>query len=444
MLGLNRNHTEAIGLLSVGTFLEYFDLMLYVHMSVFLNKLFLPETDPLTAKLLAAAIFCTTFIFRPLGAFLFGYIGDHVGRKATVVITTFLMAISCVTVAILPTYAQIGITASWILILCRIVQGMTSMGEIMGAKLYLTETIKRPAQYSAVSLLHFLAALGGTFALGVAALTTSYGFNWRYAFWIGAIVAVVGSVARTTLRETPEFVDAKRRMKRNFQEVNMDTKVLESNPIYKEKVNKTTALAVFLVDCTWPVFFYFAFIHCGNILENSFGYSAEQVIHQNFIVSIAEMLGLVPLMYLGYYIYPMLILRAKLVLFSVFFLLCPFLLDIVNTPFQLLLIQSFVMFFILENTPATSIFLIYFPVFKRFTYSCVIYALSRAIMYVITSFGLVYLSEHYGNWGILVIIVPVIIGYAFGILHFEKLEKAAGNYPQKKTPADPVMELRTT
>ena len=65
-------------------------------------------------------------------------------------------------------------------------------------------------------------------------------------------------------------------------------------------------------------------------------------------------------------------------------------------------------------------------------------------MYVITSFGLVYLSEYYGNWGILVITLPIAIGYAYGILHFEKLEKASGNYPQKKIFADPQIELKAT
>ena len=83
MLGLSRAHTEAIGLLALGTFLEYFDLMLYIHMAVFLNELFFPVTDPHTATLLSAFVFCTTFIFRPFGALLFGYIGDTIKYKIT-------------------------------------------------------------------------------------------------------------------------------------------------------------------------------------------------------------------------------------------------------------------------------------------------------------------------------------------------------------------------
>ncbi|WP_342267402.1 hypothetical protein [Candidatus Tisiphia endosymbiont of Empis tessellata] len=79
---LTREQKEVVGLLSIGTFLEYFDLMLYVHMAVLLNELFFPKTDPHTATLLSAAAFCSTYLLRPFGALIFGWIGDNVGRKA--------------------------------------------------------------------------------------------------------------------------------------------------------------------------------------------------------------------------------------------------------------------------------------------------------------------------------------------------------------------------
>jgi MHS family proline/betaine transporter-like MFS transporter len=67
---LSRQQKEAVGLLQIGTFLEYFDLMLYVHMAVLLNELFFPKTDPHTASLLAAFAFCSTYAIRPIGALL--------------------------------------------------------------------------------------------------------------------------------------------------------------------------------------------------------------------------------------------------------------------------------------------------------------------------------------------------------------------------------------
>lgn len=429
---LTREQKEAVGLLSIGTFLEYFDLMLYIHMAGILNELFFPKYDPHAAQLLSAFAFCGTYLLRPIGALIFGWIGDTIGRKVTVIITTFMMAFSCIIIASLPTYAEIGITAAVVVSICRIIQGMTSMGEIIGAELYLTETIKRPQQYMSVTVISFFSVLGGTFALGVAFISSSYNFNWRYAFCFGALVALIGSVARTTLRETPEFADAKRRMKMIFADINENSSILEKNPIWTEKVNKVTALSLFLIFCAWPVCFYLTFIHCGEILRNNFGYTVEQVIYQNFFVSIVEMLGILSLVYLCYYVYPLMILKIRMVIFWVLILICPYLLSHARTAFDIFLFQVFILLFIPSLAPARSILFTYFPVLQRFTYVSSLFAISHTIMYIITSFGLIYLTKYLGNYGLQIIIIPVMIGYSFGIFHFEKLEKITGNYPKKK------------
>jgi MHS family proline/betaine transporter-like MFS transporter len=108
---LSKEQTHGIALLSVGTFLEYFDFMLHVHLAVVLNDLFFPKGDPKWDACIPALTFSSNFIFRPFGGLLFGYIGDLVGRKVTIILTTVLIAICCITVASLPTYAQIGILA---------------------------------------------------------------------------------------------------------------------------------------------------------------------------------------------------------------------------------------------------------------------------------------------------------------------------------------------
>ena len=179
---LSRQQKEAISLLQIGTFLEYFDLMLYVHMAVLLNELFFPKTDPHTAALLTAFAFCSTYVLRPFGALIFGYIGDNIGRKTTVIITTMMMSISCMIMANLPTYAEIGISAAWIVTICRMVQGMSSMGEIVGCQVYVTEITKPPEQYPAVTFISVASTFGAVAALGIASLVTSSGFNWRIAF----------------------------------------------------------------------------------------------------------------------------------------------------------------------------------------------------------------------------------------------------------------------
>ena len=426
---LTREQKEAIGLLSIGTFLEYFDLMLYVHMAVILNDLFFPQSNPQTTSLLSASSFCAIFVFRPIGALLFGWIGDNIGRKTTVVITTFMMAVSCVVMANLPTYAQVGITASWAITICRIIQGMTSMGEVVGAEIYLTEITKPPVQYTTVSLMVIFATLGGTAALAIAFITTYNDFNWRIAFWIGGIVAIIGAVARRKLRETPDFVDMKKMMFRAIERESGITeaeKFLESpdNPMKREEIKKITILALFAIQCLWPICLYFTYIHCGSILKSSFGYSVGQVIFQNFIVSMGQLASYLFLLYLVHErVYPLAILKVKLIIFSVFIFVLPYLLYNIDTSFKLLMFQLFIVIFVPTGFPAVAILYKHFPVFKRFTYTSTTFALVHASMHILNSFGLVYLIKYFGHYGVLIIMIPALIGYMFGLFHFEKLEK---------------------
>jgi len=372
--------------------------------------------------------FCATFIFRPFGALVFGYIGDTIGRKTTVIITTTMMAVSCFVMANLPTYAQVGITASYLITICRIVQGMSSMEEVVGAELYLTESTKPPLRYPVVTSINIFSALGGTAALGIASFVITYGLNWRLAFWAGAGIALIGSVARTVLRETPEFVNAKRKLKDTLDELVGSLKTVEKSSIWTEKVKKKTTLAYFLIQCARPVCFYFIYVYCNNILKTTFNYSAEQIINHIFTVSIVDFAGVLFLTYLSYRIHPLKIIKVKIAIFSLFILFLPYLLSNISTPFELFLIQSFVCLFCVDSAPAAAIFYIHFPIFKRFTYASFLYALSRALVYIITSFGLVYLTHQFNNWGLLIIMVPMIFGFAFGIFHFQNLEREAGNY----------------
>jgi MFS transporter, MHS family, proline/betaine transporter len=420
---LTREQKESIGLLQIGTFLEYFDLMLYVHMAVLLNELFFPETDPLTTRLIAALSFSSVFILRPFGALIFGYIGDNFGRKLTVIITTTLMAVSCIIMYILPTYNDIGITASYIMILCRAMQGMSSMGEVIGAEIYLTETIKRPTIFPVVGFITVSLTLGGVAALAIASLATTEGFNWRYAFLIGTIIAMVGGLARTRLRETPDFVNAKKEIKSVFEKTGIDIKLLDKNPIYNEKANKITAIAYFLLECSAPTCFFLIYAYSANILKEVHDYTPGQIIHQNFIVTVIEFFTILLITFLSFRIYPLKILKVKLIIFACFIFILPFIFQYSTSPVGIMLAQLGIVFFGVNVLPAGPIFYSHFPIFKRFTYTGFAYALSRAIMHLTTSFGFIFLFEYLGHYGILVIMIPILIGFSFGLNHFEKLDK---------------------
>jgi MFS family permease len=126
-----------------------------VHLAIVLNKVFLPQ-DTGYEHILRPMTFLMPLCVRPIGALVWGYVGDNMGRKATVVITTIMMSVSCVIMANVPTYAQIGISAAWIVTVCRVIQGLSSMGEIVGAEIYLTETVEIPARYPVVGLIGVL------------------------------------------------------------------------------------------------------------------------------------------------------------------------------------------------------------------------------------------------------------------------------------------------
>jgi len=446
---LSREQKQATILLQTGTFLEYFDLMLYVHMAVLLNDLFFPQADPHTARLLSAFAFCSTWVLRPLGALLFGYIGDTIGRKTTVILTTSMMAISCIFMAVLPTYAQIGLLATWAVFFCRVAQGLSSMGEIIGAELYLTEITQPPVRYPIVSLVSASSAFGAVAALGVATLATNYDFNWRSAFWIGAVIALVGAWARTRLSETPDFIEMKKR--RDACWIGALLNVMK--PLTKMRLGETTdfigmkrqiergivevadqgfrrtagfvkvktAVAYFMISCASPISFYFAYVYCSDILKDNFAFTSAQIIHQSLIVTLIGAIACVVLALLSAKVHPLTIQKYKMYCFAPIVLLCPFVLNDISSPFVVLLIQA--VSSLLKYNPSAGVLLIHFPVFKRFTYTSFIYAFSRALMYIITSFGMVYLTEYLGHKGLLLIMVPMIIGFFWGAHHFTKLEK---------------------
>jgi hypothetical protein len=140
------------------------------------------------------------------------------------------------------------------------------------------------------------------------------------------------------------------------------------------------------------------------------------------------LLGYIAITFLCYKIHPLKILQFKVWIFCPFALITPYLLNHINDPLQLFFIQSFFVLFVLSTNPATPVFYTHIPVFKRFTCGSLIYAISRAVMHVITAFGLVYLTEYFGHWGIIILIIPMSIGFAFGVYHFKRLEIEAGNY----------------
>jgi len=170
-----------------------------------------------------------------------------------------------------------------------------------------------------------------------------------------------------------------------------------------------------------PVYFYFIFIHGSGILKNQFHYNIQSIIQHNLIISFTELLGLVLVTYLVSFINPFKILKVKYYFALPSLLICPFLLNYITSGFELMLMQIFLIIFCPIDFPACPIIFKSFPIFKRFTLVCFSFAMSRALMHVISSFGIIYLIKYFDNLGLLFVFIPIIICYGLSLRYFIRL-----------------------
>lgn len=195
----------------VGQALEFYDFTLCGVFIVILGRNFFPSGNEFAALLGGIFAFSAAFWTRPLGAFLFGYIGDKYGRKQALTMSILLMGLPTLIIGILPTYASIGITAPYILLCCRLIQGLCAGGEYNGAAVFALEHMKaKPGMIS--GLISASCVMGAVSATVISYLVTNFlHFEqaWRIPFYLGACVAIVGFVLRKKAMETEEFIKRK-------------------------------------------------------------------------------------------------------------------------------------------------------------------------------------------------------------------------------------------
>lgn len=197
-----------------GTAVEWYDFFLYgTAAALVFNKLFFPNEDPLVSTMLAFGTFAAGFVARPIGAIVLGHLGDRRGRKATLVTSLVMMGAATALMALIPTYASIGVAAPLLLLFLRLVQGFALGGEWGGAVLLVSEysnDSKRRAFWA--SWPNVGPPLGNLMAAGVLAALWALlpeeqflAWGWRIAFGLSAILVIVGLVLRLYVQETPLF-----------------------------------------------------------------------------------------------------------------------------------------------------------------------------------------------------------------------------------------------
>ena len=196
-----------------GTFLEWYDFLTFATLAVVFGPLFFPSSDPSTALLASLATFGVGMVVRPIGAAIFGSIGDRIGRRPVFMITITLMGIATVCVGFLPTYAQVGIWAPVLLVSLRLLQGLSAGGEIGGSAVYLTEHAGDSNRGFKTSFLQLMGPLGILVSTLQIALLQSYlsqeeflSWGWRVPFWVSLILLLIAFKARMALEETPIYL----------------------------------------------------------------------------------------------------------------------------------------------------------------------------------------------------------------------------------------------
>lgn len=200
----------------IGNGLEWYDYALYGHMSIVFSQLFFAQ-DQKNSLILTFLIFATGFISRPAGAIFFGMVGDKWGRKKALTLSMMMMAVPTACIGLLPTYAQIGIAAPILLLIIRLLQGISMGGAYSGSISYVVEHApadKRSTVGSVIKLSLVLGFLAGSLVSSlVASLVTEeqfYSWGWRLPFIAGVAIGLVGYYIRHNGEESPVYEQAKK------------------------------------------------------------------------------------------------------------------------------------------------------------------------------------------------------------------------------------------
>src|SRR5215813_7294517 len=199
----------------IGSALEWYDFFLYgTAAALVFGELFFPKSDPMIGTLLAFLTFGVGFAVGPLGGILFGILGDRYGRKPVLVATLLMIGIGTTLIGVLPTFAQIGYWAPFLLVLMRVIQGLGAGAEYGGAVIYLVENAPADRRGFWGSFAPLGVSIGNLLAAGAFALVTPLPredlmrWGWRLPFLASFLLIIVGIYVRLRVSETPVYTEA--------------------------------------------------------------------------------------------------------------------------------------------------------------------------------------------------------------------------------------------
>ncbi len=207
---------------SIGNLVEWFDWYIYAAFAFYFAPVFFPGEDPTASLLQTAGVFAVGFLMRPVGGWLFGSLADRKGRKWAMTLSVLLMSFGSLVIACTPSYARIGIAAPVLLLLARLLQGLSVGGEYGTAATYLSEMAGK-GKRGFYSSFQYVTLIGGQLlAVGVQLVLQNallsreqmQAWGWRIPFIIGACLSLIAFYLRSNMEETAAFQNEDKNQKR--------------------------------------------------------------------------------------------------------------------------------------------------------------------------------------------------------------------------------------
>lgn len=276
---MRKSLVKTVAVSMVGNLFEWFDFALFGYFAPIIGKLFFPSEDHTTEVIAAFGVFAAGFLARPLGGMIFGHIGDRLGRKKALVMTIVLMAVPTAIIGCLPTYTQIGIASPILLILMRMLQGLSMGGNYSGSITFTSEHTNPKSRGLVGSFAVASCLLGILLGSATAAILSFslledqlYSWGWRVPFIIGILICLIGYYMRRNIPESPEYV------------LTQETGKIQQHPVievFREHGNTLTKVifAVMLHDLS----FYILFVYMASYLSENIGISKNAALTINTI-----------------------------------------------------------------------------------------------------------------------------------------------------------------
>lgn len=278
----------------LGNILEFYEFTIYALFTPLFARLFFPTKYPFLSLLSSLAVFASAFFMRPLGSLFFGHIGDKWGRKISLIISLFTMALSTFTIGLLPTADKLGMFSGVSMLLCRCFQGFSAGGEYPGSSILLMESESKRKNLVG-ALIPMSCAIGAL----CAALTAFFLQNslmplwsWRVAFLFGGMLGIIALFLRLKTSESPEFEAHIRRHKLHEIKNHMPFKAVL-------KSHKKAFLITFLIGSYSYILINFSFVYLNIFLNQILEFTMRDSIFFNLFGIISFILSTILFGYLG-------------------------------------------------------------------------------------------------------------------------------------------------